>query len=76
MGADDILVTGKDDTEHLLVLRQVLERLKQFGVRLNRAKCFLMQPGVDYLGYHIDKHGLHTMSDKVDAVREALRPRN
>ena len=33
-----------------------------------------MQPKVDYLGYCIDKDGLHTMPDKVMAITEAPRP--
>ena len=31
---DNILITGRDDAEHLSILRQVLDRLRQFGVRL------------------------------------------
>ena len=73
---DDILITGRDDAEHLRILRQVLGRLKRFGIKLKRAKCRLMQPRVDYLGYRIDKHGLHTMPDKVAAIQEAPRPGN
>lgn len=73
---DDILITGKDEKEHLHILRQVLERLREYGIRLKREKCRLMRPSVDYLGYRIDKHGLHTMPDKVAAISEAPSPQN
>ena len=35
---DDVLVTGKNDTEHLKNLEQVLERLRQHGMRLKKSK--------------------------------------
>lgn len=73
---DDILITGKDEEEHLHILRQVLERLREHGIRLKHVKCRLMRPSVDYLGYRIDKHGLHAMPDKVAAISEAPTPQN
>ena len=39
---DDILVTGKDDTEHLNNLQKVFERLQEYGVQLKRSKCSFM----------------------------------
>ena len=71
---DDLLITGRDEAEHLKVLMQVLERLRQYGLRLKRSKCELMQERVIYLGYMIDKKGLHTMSDKIAAIKQAPRP--
>ena len=35
---DDILVTGKDDAEHLTTLTAVFNRLQQFGLRLKFPK--------------------------------------
>ena len=39
---DDILVTGKDDTEHLTNLQRVFERLQEYGVQLKKSKCSFM----------------------------------
>ena len=52
---DDILVTGKDDEEHLVNLKATLERLKQHGLRLKRSKCVFMADSVEYLGYRVDR---------------------
>ena len=71
---DDLLITGRNKAEHLEVLRQVLERLRQYGIRLKRSKCELMRKQVIYLGYLIDKHRLHTTADKVAAIQQAPRP--
>ena len=55
---DDILVTGASEQEHLQNLEEVLRRLKQWGFRLKKAKCYLLQPSVEYLGFKVDADGL------------------
>ena len=35
-----------------------------------------MQDSVEYLGYHIDKEGLHSTNKNVEAVQRARTPRN
>ena len=73
---DDILITGPDDDTHLRNLTAVLERLQRHGVRMKKAKCRFMAKSVIYLGHKIDSEGLHTTTDKVDAVVNAPEPRN
>lgn len=68
---DDILITGKDENEHLTRLAQVLQCLEAHELRLKREKCYLMRAAVDYLGYHVDSEGLHPIASKVDAIVEA-----
>ena len=36
---DDVLITGKDDSEHLATLEKVFDRLYQWGLCLKKAKC-------------------------------------
>ena len=72
---DDLLITGQDEQEHLQVLEQVLQRLEEYGLRLKLEKCRFMQPSIDYLGYRIDKQGLHAMPEKVGAILEAPPPK-
>ena len=73
---DDILITGPDDDTHLRNLTAVLERLQSHGVRTKKAKCRFMAKSVIYLGHKIDSEGLHTTTEKVDAVVNAPEPRN
>ena len=44
---DDILVTGRDEADHLNHLAAVLERLQQHGVRVKREKCAFLQTSVE-----------------------------
>ena len=73
---DDILVTGRTDDEHLSNLDKVLLRLAKAGMRLNVDKCTFMAPEVTYLGYRIDKEGLHAVNEKVEAIAMAPAPQN
>ena len=73
---DDILISEKDDQEHLSNLSEVLTRLESAGLRLKLSKCQFMQPTVEYLGYRIDAQGLHAIEKKVEAIRRAPAPEN
>ena len=70
---DDILVTGK---RHLASLTEVLDRLKQSGLRLKRNKCRFLAFAVEYLGCRIDRYGLHALPDKIAAIVHAPHPTN
>ena len=73
---DDILVTGRSRAEHLVILDQVLNKLMEFGIKLKKGKCQFLQTAVDYLGYRIDKDGLHPMASKVTAIVNAPEPKD
>lgn len=45
---DDMIITGKDDEEHLAHLEETLKRLKEHGLRANREKCEFF-PDEDHL---------------------------
>lgn len=73
---DDIIVTGKNQKEHLGNLREVLRRLRDAGFKLNLKKCDFFKPAIKYLRHIIDKSGLHKDPDKVIAIIKAPRPTN
>uniref|UniRef100_H3A251 Gypsy retrotransposon integrase-like protein 1 n=1 Tax=Latimeria chalumnae TaxID=7897 RepID=H3A251_LATCH len=73
---DDILITGKDDAEHLKNLEAVLQKLSTTGLRLQLDKCCFLIPEVVYLGYKINEQGVHPVADKVTAIQQAPVPRN
>ncbi|XP_062541905.1 uncharacterized protein K02A2.6-like [Armigeres subalbatus] len=60
---DDIKVTGPSDEVHLRRLEEVLLRLDQHGIRVNKEKCVFFAEQIDYCGYAIDKEGIHKMQD-------------
>ena len=55
---DNVLVFGKDQKEHNLRLRQVLERVEAAKVTLNPTRCEFTKSSVKFLGHLIDRHGI------------------
>ena len=73
---DDILVSGKNDLDHLKNLEKVLQKLSSARVKLRREKCHYMESEVVYCGYVINGSGVKPMSDKVDVISNAPEPRD
>ena len=73
---DDIIVTGKNDQEHLHNLEKVLSRLSKYGFKLQRSKCEYMMPSIQYLGNVVDKNGIRKDPCATEAIRDAPAPKN
>lgn len=73
---DDILITAKDTNTHLSRLREVLTRLNDKGFTIKKSKCKFFSDKLEYLGFCIDKEGLHTSQAKVEAIVKAPVPKN
>lgn len=73
---DDVLVTGDTREQHCQRLELVFSRLQDAGLVLNKDKCNLFKDSVTYLGFVIDRHGIHKCSNKVKAMITAKCPTN
>ncbi|XP_060519138.1 uncharacterized protein K02A2.6-like [Cylas formicarius] len=73
---DDILVTGRNDLEHLERLQQVFQKLSECGFQLKKEKCSFMQESLTYMGHLIDRFGLHKTDERVEAVVKTRVPSN
>ena len=73
---DDILLAGSTLEEHLRTLEEVLKRVQDAGLRLNRDKCFFLRSSIEYLGHVIDKDGIHPTQEKVQAIKNTPQPTN
>jgi len=56
---DEILCSGATAEAHLQNLRQLLERLRDKGLRCRLEKCTFAQPQVVYLGHVLSSKGIH-----------------
>ena len=70
---DDILVIGSDEREHNSRLTQVLRRIQDAGLTLNRSKCAFKQTSVEYLGHRIDSEGIHA-GERISALLDFPTP--
>ena len=73
---DDVLVFGKDRTEHDERLTQVLRKVAATGVTLNPQKCEFGKEQLKFLGHVIDQEGIRADPDKVTAITEMKPPTN
>ena len=73
---DDILVMSKDVQSHNEILRTVLNKLKQTGLKLNVRKCKFFTDRVEYLGYVFSSAGVHPRSSKVNEIVDAPMPKD
>ena len=65
---ENILITGKSQTEHLEYFGEVLKRLRETGLRLQQDKCQFMEDSVVYLGHRIDKDALYPTEETARAI--------
>ena len=90
--SDDIIVHGKDQSEHDANLDAeydanlgaehdanldaVLRRLQEHGLRLNKAKCKFAQDHITFYGNIFGRDGLAADPKKIEALVNATSPRN
>lgn len=57
---DDLLISGKNEKDHVNKLKLVLQRLKDCGLTVHKTKCNFFKNSITYLGFVIDERGVHT----------------
>ena len=65
---DDVIVVGSTFEEHLLRLREVLERFRDAGLKLKLSKCSFCQEEVHFLGHIVSAKGIQADPSKIDLV--------
>ncbi|KAL5469217.1 hypothetical protein EMCRGX_G030441 [Ephydatia muelleri] len=78
---DDIIIFSQTVDEHLQRLRDVLQRLKDAGLKIKPSKCQLLRKSVLYLGHIVSEKGVEVDPKKTSCVhswqvpndRECLR---
>jgi hypothetical protein len=65
---DDIIVFGKDSEEHDKALKQVLDRVRESGLKLNKKKCTFRMTEITFLGHLISADGIKPDPRKIGAI--------
>jgi hypothetical protein len=71
---DDLRVASPDLDTHLLHLRAVFERLRDFGLVISLEKCAFCVESFEFLGHHVSASGARPLSSYVEAVRARQPP--
>ena len=72
--ADDILIFGKNETEHDQNLKQLMKRAKEHHMKFNVDKCDVKKSKVNFFGHFLTTKGLEIDPNKVKAIMEMPRP--
>lgn len=73
---DDIVIYGRDLSDHNNKLRRVLETLRKYNLKLQTEKCKLLQKSVVYLGHLITAEGIKPDPAKTSCVTGFPVPKN
>ena len=73
---DDILIFAPDVPQHDVILNQVLQRIIDSGLKLNRSKCKFRCDRVVYQGQVFSSTGMSADPTKVSAIQSLKPPQN
>ena len=73
---DDILVNGHTRAEHANNLRAVLQRIREYGLRLKKSKCQFFTKELEFLEHVISPEGVKPTKSHVTSILEAPTPTN
>jgi len=71
---DDILIWARTKEEHFERLIKVLDRAREKNLKLNRQKCKVCLPEVDYIGHVLSADGLKPSQAKISAITNMPKP--
>ena len=71
---DDVVVKSKSAGEHLEDLRQVLERTRKFGFKMNPKKCAFGVSAGQFLGFVVHERGIEIGLKSQEAVKTMKPP--
>lgn len=73
---DDLIIFSSSLEEHEQRLKHVLQRLREYGLKLAPGKYTFFQTSVKYLGHVVSERGVETDPDKVKALTTWPIPTN
>ena len=73
---DDVLIYSDSQPEHLDHVKQVLERLRRFGLYASLKKCDFFTTKVKFLGFMVSTNGVAMDQRRVAAIQEWPKPKS
>ena len=71
---DDVVVYGRSKAEHENTLREVFDRVRNAGLKLNKEKWQFNQTELEFLGHIITENGIEISPNKIDAILKLVTP--
>ncbi len=71
---NDLIICSKDGDSHLAKLEAVLLKFREAGLKAKLTKCEYLKSKITFLGHTVDGGGIHTMDDKISAIKNFPQP--
>lgn len=71
---DDLLVFSDDLDQHARRLKALFIRLRKFGLKAAKTKCWFGRTQVEFLGFRVDASGVRPPEERVRALLKMPRP--
>lgn len=71
---DDMCIASESEEEHNEHLRIIFQRLKQYKLAINVAKCEFGKREIQFLGHRVSAEGLLPLPDKIEAINNFPLP--
>ncbi|GBP84143.1 hypothetical protein EVAR_49150_1 [Eumeta japonica] len=72
---DDFLVYSKDEEEYEKHLKQIFDRMREYGMLINTSKCVFGADNVTFLGYNISAKETKLLEQKAESIKNFPIPK-
>lgn len=73
---DDILIFSRDEKEHIIHVKLVLQKIEEHGFRLNYKKCAFGVQEVEFLGFKVSNGAISMMDAQKEKILSIKEPEN
>ena len=73
---DDVLILSETYDDHLHHLNTVFEKFQKASLKIKLSKCQFFKTHLHYLGHRISAHGLESLPEKLEAIKNLAPTRN
>ena len=73
---DDMLVKNRREDDHLQDLKETLDTLRSYNMKLNLSKCAFGATTGKFLRFIVSQRGIEANPDKIRAIVEMVPPKN
>lgn len=71
---DDICIASNDIEQHKQHLKLVFQRLREYNLKINLAKCDFGKEEIIFLGHRVSNRGIAPTAEKVEAIKNFKKP--
>ena len=71
---DDFLITSSTKSEHKEHVKQLFDRLNQYGVMVNPVKCVFGAEEITFLDCTVNKDVIKPVAERIEAIRNFPKP--